>query len=235
MKEIGSIQKAVKDVAMIRRAIERVSGQPGSPRARRSVLDANLVLQTLSLVFAASLALTELLSGHVITQNMRISRYFFEDTVLGLGQVGLVLGLLVMCVYFVVWRSARHGEQEFSEYVARNFRYLRSVSFLGDLLVKFLVLSLLVLAPRPEWIAPMLALFTGDYLIQGRFFNLPIKLSLFLGIGCVLVAAGLYLRGIDAVLWPLLLFVAVNLISLARLIHHRRQEPPAEDPEGAAA
>ena len=87
-----------------------------------------------------------------------------------------------------------------------------------------------------EWIAPMLALFTGDYLIQGRFFNLPLKLSLFLGIACVLVAAGMYLKGIIFVFWPLLLFVAVNLISLALLVRSRmKDEEPAEDQEGAAA
>jgi len=236
MNEIGSIQKAVKDVAMIRRAIERASGPRRPALARRSVLDANLVLQTLSLVFAATLAVTELLSDHVITGSMLISKYFLRDSIIGLGQLGLVLLMLVVCVYFVVWRSSRHSEQEFSEYVAHNFRYLRSVSFLGDLLVKYLVLSLLVLAPRPEWIAPMLALFTGDYLIQGRFFNLPLKLSLFLGVACVLVAAGMYLKGIIFVFWPLLLFVAVNLISLALLVRSRiKDEEPAEDQEGAAA
>jgi len=58
-------------------------------------------------------------------------------------------------------------------YIVRNFIYIKNLSLISDLLMKFIALSLAILAGKPEWIAPLLAAFTGDYLLQNRFFTLP--------------------------------------------------------------
>jgi hypothetical protein len=137
--------------------------------------------------------------------------------------VGVTLAVFVMCLYFIVWRSSRASEQEFSGYVAKNFRYLRSLSLVADLLVKFIVFSLVMLAPRPEWIAPLLVVFIADYLIQGRFFHFPVKVSLAMGLGCLLIAAFMYFYPMILLLWPLLLFVVIGGLSGFMLIRARRE------------
>jgi len=223
----ASIQQAVSDLAMIRRAIGRV--EPDSPKAQTSALDANIMLQVLSLVFVFFLAMVELIGDQAITRALMVSPTFgSQDIILGLADVGLALLLMVVCAYFVVWRSARHGDQDFADFVARNFRYLRSLSFIGDLVVKFAVFSLVVVAPRPEWVGPLLALFTGDYLIQGRFFSLPLGASLVCGVACVLCAALLFLQSVSALIWPLTLFLGVNVISVGLILRARRTASRAQ-------
>jgi len=130
------------------------------------------------------------------------------------GAMAALLLLLVLCAYFIVWRSARRADQPFHDYIARNFRYLRLLSFAGDLFVKFAVLSLVIWHGNPEWMIPLLVLFVGDYLIQGRFFQVPFPAALLLGLACFATAAGLFLSETDRFEWALGVFLAVDLVSI---------------------
>ena len=232
METFGTVQQAVNDLALIRCASDRVEGKDQPIKARRSALDANLLLQSISLFLALLILGIELATDHSLSQSLQLSMMSKSYAVLGIIQVGITLAFFVMCLYYIVWRSARHGKQDFGDHVTHNFRYLRSISFVADLLIKFVIFSLLVLAQRPVWIPPLLALFVGDYLIQGRFFSLPIRLSLLLGLACFLIAGLHYLHGSILLTPPLLVFIAVNILSLARLIRIRRtlQQTEATEP-----
>ncbi|MBN2493283.1 MAG: hypothetical protein JXR96_01725 [Deltaproteobacteria bacterium] len=219
MSDQYSLQRAVHDLAMIRKAIERAHSADQTSAALRSALRAKFIIQSISLLLALALALAELASGHVLSRGLMLLSPDWEEGMLGIAQVGVMLATCIMALYFIVWRSSRYGEQEFSRFIAANFQYLRSFSLLSDLLVKFIVFSLVVLAPRPEWVAPLLVVFTADYLFQGRYFNLPIRLSLALGVVCLAVAAVLYLTETVLLMWPLLVFALINGLSL--LVHIR--------------
>jgi len=67
--------------------------------------------------------------------------------------------------------SARRAGEPLEDYVARSLPYLRSMSFASDLFLKFSVLSMLILAGRPDWIAPFCLVGLADYIFQGRFFR----------------------------------------------------------------
>ena len=178
MKSNYLVQDAVSDLALIRRAIEKAGGKNPAIPGNRIALDAGLIFQGLCLLIALGLLVYELLSGRQMTQIMMMSTHDPELGFLGLGQVALTGIALVMCLYFLTWRGAYHAEQGFAEYVARNFHYLRNLSFISDLLVKFIPLSLLVLAGQSQWVAPLLSLYIADYLVQGRFFSIPTRMSL---------------------------------------------------------
>jgi hypothetical protein len=142
---------------------------------------------------------------------------------LGLAQVALVGVALLMCVYFLAWRAARHSGQSFDDYLVRNFQYLRNLSFVSDLLVKFVPLSFVVLAGRPEWVAPLLSLYIADYLFQGRFFTLSTRVSLVLGGASLIAAAVQYFGHSTQLVWPLLHFSVISTASLIHLLGARRE------------
>ena len=223
MKSNYLVQDAVSDLALIRRAIEKAGGKNPAIPGNRIALDAGLIFQGLCLLIALGLLAYELLSGRQMTQIMMMSTHDPELGFLGLGQVALTGIALVMCLYFLTWRGAYHAEQGFAEYVARNFHYLRNLSFISDLLVKFIPLSLLVLAGQSQWVAPLLSLYIADYLVQGRFFSIPTRMSLVFAVISFIVAASQYLAHSVQLLWPLLHFSAVTAVSVLFLTAARRE------------
>lgn len=223
MDDHSSVQQAVRDLALIKRAIERAEGEEQPVQAHRSALNAKLLVHGIALFFALGLAMVELVSDHTLTRSTLILSRVWEQAVLGVVEVGAALVVFVMCLYFIVWRSSLHSKQEFSQYVAKNFRYLRSLSLVADLLVKFIVFSLVILAPRPEWITPLLVVFIADYLIQGRFFHFPVKVSLALGLLCLLIAVFMYFYPVVMLFWALTVFVAVGGLSGLMLMRARRE------------
>ena len=223
MNQKYSIQSAVNDLATIRRAIEKAGTQDSAVPPNRIAIDAGLIFQGLCLLIAGGLIAFELISDRDMTRIMMFSVNDQELGLLGLAQVAFTALTLVMCIYFLVWRAAYHSEQNFQDYVARNFQYLRNLSLVSDLLVKFVPLSLLVLAGHPEWIAPLLSLYIADYLVQGRFFSLPTRASLLFGVASVIAAATQYLTGSTQLLWPIVHFSVVTAISLFYLVSAKRE------------
>jgi hypothetical protein len=95
--------------------------------------------------------------------------------------------------------------------------------------MKFIALSLVLLAGKPEWIALLLTAFTGDYLLQNRFFTLPTKVSAALGIACIGVALTLFFTGNSSLVIPLAILSAISGVSLARLVMiYKTLEAPSE-------
>ncbi len=220
MNNNEEIQSAVNDLAIIRRAIEKAHSASSAP-SNQYAIDGGLLFQGLCLLISCGLIAFELTSGRSMTAIMMLSEHEREIGILGLIQVAITVPTLVMCIYFIAWRAARHSDQNFQDYIARNFQYLRNLSLVSDLVVKLIPLSLLILGGHPEWISAILSLYIADYLIQGRFFTLPLKIALTLGIISILVAAAQYLTGSTQLVWPLLHFSCATLISIAHLFRLR--------------
>jgi hypothetical protein len=227
MNHKDAIQRAVNDLAVIRRAIEKAGDQDTGVPPNALAVDAGLLFQGLCLLIAAALIVYELISSGEMTSIMMISAHDTEIGLLGLAQVAFVGVTLLMCLYFMVWRASRHSEQSFQDYLVRNFHYLRNLSLVSDLLTKFIPLSLLVLAGRPEWIAPLLCLYVADYLVQGRFFSLSARVSLLLGVVALAIAVSQYLLHSPSLLWPLMLFACATAASLVFLVRARFEQTDA--------
>ena len=142
-----------------------------------------------------------------------------ELRLVGIGIIASILAGLVILLYFVIWRAARHSGEEFNSYVVRNFRYARLLSYLSDLMMKFGAVALVMLAGHPEWIAPLLLAFTGDYLVQGRLFTLPTRMAVILGAICIGAGFFQFIAGLEQLLVPLIVFSVIACFSTGRLIH----------------
>lgn len=213
MSSDPNVSNVLRDISDIRRAVLRAEGRESTGLYARD-LSAHRTIYLIALLLAVLLIGLELFGDPSLTIRLYathfVERFRFIAVFLILG----LLTVLTLLFYLVVWRAARRSDESFDEYVYRHFSYLRNLSFISDLFVKFAGVALIVLAGRPDWVAPLLLIYTGDYLLQGRFFLLPIRLGLVLGI---LVAGA----GLVQLLWfegeleyPLGVFIATLIASL---------------------
>lgn len=218
------VQKALADVALIRRSLDQSEQDPLDSRLVGVTLEANLVLQSLAFTSALLLVMLEILSGNAITHTLMIGGQYDEFRRFGIGIMAFILVGLLVALYFVLWRAALHSGEAVSAYITRNFRYVKNLSLISDLLMKFITLALLLLANRPEWVAPVLLAFTGDYLLQGRFFTLRTRISVMAGLACVAGALAQFFSQSPSLLIPLGVFALVAGLSTARLAMRQQQQ-----------
>lgn len=222
------VQKALADVALIRRALDQTGQDQMDSRLVGVTLEANLLLQAMAFVSVLALCLLEIFSDSTITYTLMTGGQVDEFRQFGIGMMGFILVGLLITLYFVLWRAALHNGENIGAYITRNFRYVRNLSLISDLLMKFVTLALLLLANKPEWVAPLLLAFTGDYLLQGRFFTFPTKVSVMLGIACLVAALVQFLSNSPALLYPFAVFTLIAGISTARLaLRHQQQKAVA--------
>lgn len=218
------VQKALADIALIRRTLDQSEQDPLDARLVGVTLEANLVLQAVAFVSALLLVALEILSGNTITHTLMTGGQIDEFRRFGIGMMGFILVGLLVALYFVLWRAALYNGENVSAYIARNFRYVKNLSLISDLLMKFITLALLLLANKPEWVAPVLLAFTGDYLLQGRFFTFPTKTAVVLGVACVAAGLAQFFSQNPSLLIPLAAFALIAGLSTARLALRQQQQ-----------
>jgi len=219
------IQKALTDIALIRRTLNQADQEQIDAKLVGVTLDANIILQALAFVSALTLFMVEIVSNNTIMQTLMATGQLDELRQFGIGLIGFTLVGLFITLYFVLWRAALHNGECMQSYITRNFKYVKNLSLISDVLMKFITISLLLLAGKAEWIAPVLMAFTGDYLLQGRFFTLPTKTSAVIGIGCLAAAFAQFVSNSHTLLLPLGVFSLIAGISLARLtIRYQKQK-----------
>jgi hypothetical protein len=214
MSEISQLQQALRDVHEVRRAIEGANKntQPISSAG----LQATRAIHLVGLIGALALLYCELFESPSLTAMLWVTAESRLELI-RFGTVFLILIsllLLALSVYFIVWRNARLANEELSAFISRNFRYLSFATLTSDLFIKFSAVSLVILAQRPDWVASILIACTGDWLIQGRGFMLPVKLSIPLGF-CLLVLAVVTLIFFEGYLYQALIpFIVASILSL---------------------
>ena len=216
------VRQAIADVALLRRVLHQIEQKRTDQESAGlfgTTLNANMLLQGGALCIALALAIVEIFSDNVISRAMILGNESLDLRLAGIGIVALMLLGMITALYFVLWRAARHNGEEFGAYIARNFRYARHVSYLSDLLMKFVAVALVLLAGQSQWVAPLLMAFTGDYLLQGRLFTLPTKAAVALGVVCIGGALLQFLSHSDSLLIPLAVFSVISAFSVGRLLY----------------
>ena len=209
------IQAALADLTAIRRAVERVEGKPCLPR--NSILGAEKVQQIVGLGAALLVVVTELLTGHINSIEVTASAGHPAFQIQGLINVAFALLLGLALLYWLPMRTARSQGHSYQFLLARHFQHLRNFSLGWDLAVKFVVVAFVVLGDRPECVAPLLSVFTADWLFQGRYFTLPTAQGQLLGAAAVIAATLQFYLGSSLIVVPAILFCVAGAISLWHL------------------
>lgn len=219
------IRKAIADVELIRRVLNQAENEPvEAPHVDLLgvTVTANLVIQAVAVALAGALLLTEALGQRYLSRLLELGAAAPDLRLLGVALIaGLLVGLVIL-LYLVIWRAARNSGEDFNHYLVRNFRYARLLSYLSDLFIKFVAVSLLILGGHTAWIGPLLLVFTGDYLIQGRLFTLSTRVAIGLGAFCIVAGLVQFFMGVVSLLPALVFFTAIGAASMGRLIRIRK-------------
>jgi hypothetical protein len=207
-----TVQEAVRNLEQMKRAIGRVEKTKFKNRLFASN-KIGLLLQSGAVLLATPFLFAEWNSAQVTSEILYSAKNTaFRDG--GLISLAAFLLSLVAILYLILWDGARKSNEQLGDYVSRNFLALSFLSLLSDLFVKFVAFSLLVMAARPEWVAPLLLVFIADYLIQGRLFTLPFVLNIVAALGCIGIAAYQFTILSASLLPALSVFTALSLSSV---------------------
>lgn len=218
----NNLNKALEDVLTLKRLInETESIQPKSNGAMTT--KTGRITHIIAITGCVGLIAAEIFSAPTITEVVLLTKQETNLQFYGIASIAYILILLVGLLYYIVWRAAGALGLSLEQFVSKNFSYLKNMNLLSDLFVKFCFASALLLAQKPEWFAPMLVLFTADYLIQGRFFYFSVRTSYLLGITCIAFSAIEFYFQMSSVLWPLVIFAGLSLLSLMQLFLSQRK------------
>lgn len=220
MNEDAIIDQALRDITEIRRAIN-ASKSPAAG-AKNYSARGNIAIHFIALFLAAILLFFESMAMPSLTGRL-FATYFIEDfRFLAVYLIFAFLAATFVLFYLIVFYGAHNASEPVPQYLARNFAYLGGISFISDLFIKFSAVSLVILAGRPDWVAALLFACIGDYLLQGRFFVLPVKWALPLGVFMMVAGVTELIMYKGALLWPLLGFTLITLMSLLYIFHIKK-------------
>lgn len=209
------VQKAIEDLAYIKRAIEQSQKDcETNSDVRMTVTKTYRLLNSTIFIMASLLFAVELFYGNINTKYLLASVSNSSVRISSMFETGVFLALLLLALYIIVYEASRKAGKEFNYYLAKNFAYLKNLSLFSDLLVKYIIFCLIIIAGRPDWIAPVLFFFLGDYLINGRVLYLPVRIGLICGATCF-IAGFIQIAFASALLiWPLLMLAFASLLSI---------------------
>ena len=221
------IQQVIEDISIIRRTITRIDKERSFGHDTKPyMLNVNYVSHLIAFIFAAAVVVFEFFSNNLGTDQVLASVDNAPLRYLGMANIGLILVLLIGGLYFIVNREAKNSDKDIAQFIAKNFSYLKNLSLVSDVSVKFGVVSLIILGKQPQWLAVLFFLFLADYLIKGTFFYLPLAISITCGILCFICAAIQFSSGSPLLIWPML---AVALISGYALKNIKAQHKAVRD------
>lgn len=212
MENHNITQKALSDIESLKKTLTHLHRQ--NALGLESV-DAHITLSSLMLTASGLLTGIESLTNG-ITADLIASASNPALQQEGLIQVGATLAILMGGAYAYLSVTSTEQKQALDSYTGRYFSYFQRLSGCSDLFVKFAGFALVILAGRPDWVAPLLMLYIGDVVFQGRLFTLPARLSPLLGVSCFVGGIGLFITGMVSVLWPLLAFSAIAAASVVQ-------------------
>ena len=216
MKKSPETQKALADIAALKDVI--IYSKTPSQLGIESI-NFYLLLHLVLISFVSLLCLSDVsafLTGQVMSCAKIID--LRKD---GVEFIGYTLLLLLAVGYGLTFALSLMWNKPFGDYMARYATYFKNFSALSDIFTKYCLLSLIILAGKPEWVAPVLALFVGDFVYQGKFFILKPAVSMILGLFSFVVAVVMFIQGYQVILVSLLLFGIICLLSLINILHFR--------------
>ena len=207
------VQSALSDIKLIKNIIQKNRSGLGIMSIKTS-----LVLQISALVISLVLLVGELISDMKISEFLLLTQKYTDLRLYTIGQIAILLFLCTIGIYFVVWRATNHNKKNFETDIEIDFKYIKNLSFLSDLMIKFSTISLLIMTGNGVWLTPFLLLCIGDYLIQGRLFIFKTRWSILLALFCFVVAFAQYWYHVYSLLIPIILFEIICISSIINLI-----------------
>jgi hypothetical protein len=207
------VQYLAQDIAALQRSIQNFEKNK-SGQIVESGYQANKRMQILITLFCLGLFLFELIGTNIITKTILEKNGDEKVRWMMTVFIGFVVIACLAVGRVAVSQAAKSLQDDLENYLKRNFSYLRNQSHSADMLIKYVIVAMFILGQKPDWIAPMLFIFTGDYLFQSRYFTLPPKFTRLLGLASIFLGALQFSLQSALLIFPLAWFFALNVLSL---------------------
>ncbi|MEZ4813805.1 MAG: hypothetical protein R3A80_01175 [Bdellovibrionota bacterium] len=214
------LQKSTDDLEFINQILQKF--EVSKQRKNLEFLKPQIIIEALALFFSGLFLFVELAGDNVITRDLYASINNSEIQKVGLANLGVFIALMVLLFYFAAFMSWRKSTLSFSSYLEKNFQYLKRLSLVANLSVKFFSLSLVIISGRIDFVSPMLLVFIFDELYHNRIFNMRFKEGILLGLGALLLAVYILISKESSVGWALGYFFAVSLFSFLKTFKEMR-------------
>lgn len=210
------IEQAADDLATIRRAVENVE-KANDPLSAKAVNQTRALIHKVALSVSSLFVVTEISTGNLTTKAILYSAQNESVRIDGLSNIAATIFAACVFMYVVIGKASKDAHLDSDSFIQKYFSYLANYKFVTDLIIKFIVVTFVLIAKRPEWLGPLCSIFVADYLLQSRFFVLPKKISFIAGIVCLMTGILSFLFNIPEILVPSLLFSILSGGSLVVL------------------
>lgn len=192
-------RQALQDIETIKAIVESSNA---SGKVNGISVSAHKNLNELLLPLVVFFTVYEVSTGR-ITADFMASAQDHALQVQGLIQTGVAVLVLYAFAKIFLMLEARDVRQNVNSYAARYFSYFEHVKGLSDLTVKFAAFALIILAGKPEWIAPFLTLCLADLTFQRSLFSFSVRVSFCLGCATLAVSLAAFAYDVASVVLPL--------------------------------
>jgi hypothetical protein len=219
MSDFQNTQQALSDLQVLKQAI--LQSRSKVALTVESV-DTHLMLNVAALAVAVSVGAGVMIWPE-INDDVRSLATATEDRIPVLTIVGTGLLALLAVPYGYIYKRAKSENIAFADFNNKYFSYFKNLSALSDIVVKFCATALVVMAGKPEWLAPLFILFIGDLVFQGRLLILSPRTSIGLGIASFVAALGAFALGVTSLIAPAIVASAVCVWSLTNIVKFRHR------------
>jgi hypothetical protein len=224
MSDIYTTQQALSDLKVMRQAVLQSTNK--LPLSADSI-DTHLMMNIVALCITIALGCWDLmgmgsLMGKMTDELLSLAK-FPEARPPIMGYVGAELVALVLAAQAYISFKSKHKELVIDDGSERSFVYFKNISALSDIFVKYCVTAVLVLAGKPELVAPIFVLFVGDLALQGRLLVMPSRMAGVYGAASFVVALAVYGLGISSMMWPIAVAAGACVLSLITILRFRRR------------
>lgn len=175
-KDSSEMASALADLNYIREIVESDSNSTNQVNTIKIEVKMLLFLLICDLIF-----LGYDLVDHTISSSLLATTNSLDLQMIVIGQLFITLTVLIGVIYGFVYLRSQSLQSQFSKTIKRYFSFLHLSHFCSDLVLKFLIMTTLILLNHPEVLVSLFMAYLADYMIQGRFFRMPRVVQLICG------------------------------------------------------
>jgi len=213
MKTDQNLEKALEDINFLKSFIEN------KQRPNRKDLNMNIIINAIGLLFSSYILFVDFNDPNIINNVLHSANNSQE---FGLNLIFFILSVLIIGLLFsgyFIWKKSQLKNTNLNDYINVAIPYMRIEIFLSDLIIKFLILSVFIASKNSQLLASVFVIFIVDYLLRNSYFALTKSIRLISAAVLIFISAKLILANSASLTLPLIIFITLNLASIARLIY----------------
>jgi len=208
-----NLEKALEDINFLKSFIEN------KQRPNRKDLNMNVIINTIGLLFSGYILFVDFNDPNIVSNVLHSANNSQE---FGLNLIFFILSILVIGLLFsgyFIWKKSKLKNTNLNDYINVAIPYMRIEIFLSDLIIKFLILSIFIASKNSQLLGAVFVIFIVDYLLRNSYFTLTKSIRLISAAILVFISAKLIVSNSASLTLPLMIFIILNITSIARLMY----------------